>query len=281
MHIDYLYATMIHIPTLTRSKLFFFLAVILSALMFTACDDVKKRPGLPNFEYKAFKDSILTAHGQAPDDSTNLFDEEDFFPDSDPSLDSLLGLIDTLWRNEAQELEKESDLGNAISEKRLLKENQASLDSFNAHRRDTVLANACEGIDCMLYVEIVKSTQTMYLYIGGELVDSFLVSTGIKGHETPEMSRRPAGPVFSKYTSRKYPGGNYKGLGNMPYAVFIRGGYAIHGTTPGNFAKLGSPASHGCIRVHPNNAIIFQALVRRAGLNQTWVTIKDERDPEL
>jgi hypothetical protein len=278
MQIDYLYKIMMNTMSFTRLKLFICLATFLPALLITGCEEVTKRPTLPNFEYKAFKDSLLTAHGQASDDSTNLFDAEGFFPDADPALDTLLGLIDTLWRSEAEELEKQGDL--AIIEKRLLKENKASLDSFNAHRNDTVLANACEGIECMLYAEIIKSTQTMYVYIGGELVDSFLVSTGKKGHETPEMSRRPAGPVFSKYTSRKFPGGNYKGLGNMPYAVFIRGGYAIHGTTTGNFDKLGSPASHGCIRMHPNEAIIFQALVRRAGLKETWVNIKNHPDPE-
>ena len=65
------------------------------------------------------------------------------------------------------------------------------------------------------------------------------------------------------------------GMGNMPYVVFIRGGYAIHGTTPGNFAKLGTPASHGCIRLHPVNARIFYELVKLTGLADTWITVKD------
>ncbi|HQX95541.1 MAG TPA: L,D-transpeptidase family protein, partial [Chitinophagaceae bacterium] len=51
--------------------------------------------------------------------------------------------------------------------------------------------------------------------------------------------------------------------------------YAIHGTTTGNFAKLGTRASHGCIRLHPDNAKIFNALVKTVGLNNTWVSIKD------
>ena len=33
----------------------------------------------------------------------------------------------------------------------------------------------------------------------------------------------------------------------MPYSVFFKGGYAIHGT--GYVSQLGRPASHGCIRV--------------------------------
>jgi lipoprotein-anchoring transpeptidase ErfK/SrfK len=61
----------------------------------------------------------------------------------------------------------------------------------------------------------------------------------------------------------------------MPYAVFIRGGYAIHGTTPGNFSKLGTRASHGCIRLHPDNAKLFNELVKRVGLENTWVKIME------
>ena len=33
----------------------------------------------------------------------------------------------------------------------------------------------------------------------------------------------------------------------MPYSVFFRGGYAIHGTSAVKW--LGTPASHGCVRM--------------------------------
>jgi lipoprotein-anchoring transpeptidase ErfK/SrfK len=97
----------------------------------------------------------------------------------------------------------------------------------------------------------------------------------MKHYTTPNISQHPSGPTFIKYTSRKFPGGNYKGFGNMPFAVFVKGGYAIHGTTPGNFSKLGNIASHGCIRLHPDNARIFYDLVKIYGLNNTWVKITD------
>jgi hypothetical protein len=50
--------------------------------------------------------------------------------------------------------------------------------------------------------------------------------------------------------------------GNMPFAVFIKGGFAVHGTTGGsdwgNISKLGTtPLSHGCVRIHPLNAKAF------------------------
>ena len=106
------------------------------------------------------------------------------------------------------------------------------------------------------------------------MVDTFKVSTGDRKHETPSMDRSPNGPTFQKYTSKKFPGGNYNGMGNMPYAIFIKGGYAIHGTTRGNIPKLGTKASHGCIRLHPDNAKIFFELVRNSGLENTWITIE-------
>jgi lipoprotein-anchoring transpeptidase ErfK/SrfK len=86
------------------------------------------------------------------------------------------------------------------------------------------------------------------------------------------MNRKPTGPMYVKYSSRKFPGGNYMGLGNMPYAVFIRGGYAIHGTTKGNIKLLGKKVSHGCIRLHPNNAQIFYDMIKEVGLENVWVT---------
>jgi lipoprotein-anchoring transpeptidase ErfK/SrfK len=134
---------------------------------------------------------------------------------------------------------------------------------------------ACREIECRLFIQVDKADQLLYLHVDGVLQDTFPVSTGKKDHDTPEISMRPSGPTYKKYTSRKYPGGNYQGLGNMPYVVFIKGGYAIHGTTPGNFLKLGHRASHGCIRLHPNNAKQVFDLVNMYGLENTWVKVSE------
>lgn len=97
----------------------------------------------------------------------------------------------------------------------------------------------------------------------------------MKKFETPDFDTKPSGLMFKKYTSKQYPGGNYNGLGNMPYAVFIRGGYAIHGTTVSNIRKLGTRASHGCVRLHPDYAHIFFELVKFAGPENVWITVTD------
>ena len=134
--------------------------------------------------------------------------------------------------------------------------------------------NTCFRQECAVWARVVKSEQKLHLYVNGQLVNSWLVSTGAPGHGTPNFDTHPNGRIYDAYSSKKFPGGDYKGLGNMPYAVFISGGFAIHGTTAGNFPKLGKPASHGCIRVHPDNGKIFNRLVREHGIKNTWITVE-------
>ena len=254
---------------------------VMAFLFFQSCNREKKKNGLENFNYRSFKDSVSIENYNAVNDTSNIFDTNSFTPGID-SFKTLLIRIDSLWHNDIalillmdtikKPLKKEN--GFTAEEKQVVNANVKTLDSF-LHYIDTIVHSPCRGKDCALFAAINKSNQKMYLYIEGELIDSFKVSTGIKKYETPELDLRPSGPLFIKYRSKKFPGGNYQGLGNMPYAVFLRGGYAIHGTTQGNLKKLGTRASHGCIRLHPNNAIIFYELVKKVGLGQTWLTIRD------
>lgn len=131
----------------------------------------------------------------------------------------------------------------------------------------------CFRDGCTIWLDIDKATQTARLYINGELEGESFVSTGL-GNLTPNFDKHPDGRIYDRYTSSKYPGGNYNGLGNMPYAVFIRGGFAVHGTPQGNWPKLGKKASHGCIRMHPDNAVIFNRLVREHGVRNVWITVR-------
>ncbi len=130
----------------------------------------------------------------------------------------------------------------------------------------------CYRQSCPIWALVNKASQTMTLYIEGSPVDRFPTSTGVGGR-TPNFDKHPDGRVYSRYTSNKFPGGDYNGLGNMPYAVFISGGFAIHGTPRGNWSRLGRPASHGCIRIHPDNAAYFNSLVRQYGVRNVWITV--------
>lgn len=144
-------------------------------------------------------------------------------------------------------------------------------DAFIA---DLTGVSKCYRSSCTVWAQVVKSQQKMYLYVNGSLRGSWLVSTGIPGYGTPNFDKHPNGRIYDAYTSTRYPGGDYKGLGNMPYAVFIQGGFALHGTPSGNWSKLGRTASHGCIRMHPDNGYMFNRLVRQYGVSNVWITVQ-------
>lgn len=134
---------------------------------------------------------------------------------------------------------------------------------------------ACKRETCAVYVRVDRSEQLAYVYVNGVLEHTWAVSTGLPQYETPNFDTRPNGRIYDKYSSSKYPGGDYQGLGNMPYAIFISGGFAIHGTVEKNFPKLGSKASHGCIRLHSDNGFILNRLVRAFGIEQTWFKVEE------
>ena len=58
----------------------------------------------------------------------------------------------------------------------------------------------------------------------------------------------------------------------MPHSIFFtKIGHAIHGTDSVN--RLGSPASHGCVRLSRDNAATLFALVKEQGVLNTTVTL--------
>lgn len=241
--------------------------LVLFSFFLVSCAANKDKEEISPFNYESFKDSLRADSLANRPDSNNLFDKGSFVPGVD-SLDTLLVSLDSILAR----IKRENKLTPA--ERIAILENIRMLDSFYREKLNPG-EDTCNENQCTLFVHVIKSRQILYLYISGEIKDSFPVSTGMKKFTTPNMNTHPAGPFFMKYTSRKFPGGNYKGLGNMPYAVFVRGGYAIHGTTPGNFSKLGRIASHGCIRLHPDNARVFYELVKLFGLSSTWVKVSD------
>jgi lipoprotein-anchoring transpeptidase ErfK/SrfK len=143
-----------------------------------------------------------------------------------------------------------------------------------SHLKDESTSAYCYKSNCKILAKINLNTQRMDLYIDGILTYTWKVSTGRFGFETPPMETNPDGRIYERHTSPKYPQGDYDGLGNMPFAVFIDGDYAIHGTTRGSWDDLGTPASHGCVRLHPDNAEMFNVMVRRAGIKNVWISIE-------
>ncbi len=108
------------------------------------------------------------------------------------------------------------------------------------------------------------SSQTMRVSVNGRHAYTWRVSTGRGRYRTPTGQYRPW-LLKRRHYSRKYHGSP------MPYSIFFRGGYAIHGTN--QIRRLGRRASHGCVRLHPSNAARMYGLVRRHGKKNTRIII--------
>jgi lipoprotein-anchoring transpeptidase ErfK/SrfK len=105
-------------------------------------------------------------------------------------------------------------------------------------------------------VHVSNATQRMQVSVDGRPTYSWPVSTARRGYRTPAGNYRVQHMARMHY-SRLYH------MSPMPYSMFFRGGYAIHGTYA--TGALGRPASHGCIRLAPGNARALYALVQRHG----------------
>ena len=90
------------------------------------------------------------------------------------------------------------------------------------------------------------------------------VSTARRGYHTPSGSFRPYSLQTMHYSS-KYDNSP------MPYSMFFKGGYAIHGTH--DVKRLGTPASHGCVRLDTTNAKILFDLMMTEGKNSVAINI--------
>src|SRR3984885_2467957 len=115
-------------------------------------------------------------------------------------------------------------------------------------------------------VQIDKSSQRMEVSVDGMTRYNWPVSTGRSGYGTPSGVFHPQ--LMSRhYFSRKY----YNAP--MPHAIFFYYGFAIHGTN--ELSRLGGPASHGCVRLHPSHAAALFALVGRNGPRNTRIEISN------
>lgn len=136
-----------------------------------------------------------------------------------------------------------------------------------------VLACAAMGLglaaaapaEATVVAQISLSQQRMDVLVNGARAYSWPVSTARRGYVTPTGSYRPTRTARMWY-SRKYD------MSPMPYSVFFRGGYAIHGTA--YVRALGRPASHGCVRLHTANAAILYKLVQQKGYGASRVVIR-------
>ncbi len=102
-------------------------------------------------------------------------------------------------------------------------------------------------------IEVSIKHQRLTAWRDGKVVYRFIISTGRKGYETPEGHYR----ILEKYENRW----STKWSVWMPYAMRWYRGYFIHqlphkdGSSYNiGASKLGTPDSHGCLRVNLGDA---------------------------
>jgi hypothetical protein len=114
-------------------------------------------------------------------------------------------------------------------------------------------------------ITVDKDNQRMTVAVDGVERYHWPVSSGIPSYETPNGSFRTFRMEEDHY-SKEFDDAP------MPHAIFFtKIGHAIHGTDSVN--RLGSPASHGCVRLSRANASTLYALVQQEGVLNTMVTL--------
>ena len=124
---------------------------------------------------------------------------------------------------------------------------------------------AAGSAEAAVLIRVDRASQTMQVSVDGAYLYTWKVSTARPGYRTPTGMFHPQWMAV-RWFSRIY----YNSP--MPHAIFFHGGFAIHGSY--DIARLGGPASHGCIRLHPNDAAVLFDLVQRAGMRDTTIVVQ-------
>ncbi|KKU10306.1 MAG: hypothetical protein UX13_C0015G0015 [Candidatus Woesebacteria bacterium GW2011_GWB1_45_5] len=102
-----------------------------------------------------------------------------------------------------------------------------------------------DTLDKEIVVEL--STQQVFVYENGELLNTFLVSTGTSEHPTVQGHF----PIWIKLESDRMTGPGYD-LKGVPWVMYFYQGYGLHGTYWHN--NFGHPMSHGCVNLRTEDA---------------------------
>jgi uncharacterized protein (TIGR02246 family) len=122
-----------------------------------------------------------------------------------------------------------------------------------------------ENTKPVILINIDKSKQRMTVSVDGVETFDWPVSTGRAGYSTPS-GNYTATSMNEIWYSRQWDNAP------MPHSVFfMKDGHAIHGSN--DVKNLGKPASHGCVRISPENATTLYALVGKSGLENTHVVL--------
>ncbi|MGE5267693.1 MAG: L,D-transpeptidase, partial [Deltaproteobacteria bacterium] len=115
-----------------------------------------------------------------------------------------------------------------------------------------------------LLINIDLTKQRMVVTENGSPRYTWAISSGAYGYPTPVGTFRPSWMAKMWY-SKQYDNAP------MPHSIFFHGGAAIHATS--SIHLLGTPASHGCVRLAPSNAARLYAMVGRHGKDRTEIKV--------
>src|SRR5271155_3390166 len=117
-------------------------------------------------------------------------------------------------------------------------------------------------------ITVDKNAQLMTVAVDGVQRYQWPVSTGIPSRETPNGTFR-AFRMEEDHFSKEFDDAP------MPHSIFFtKIGHAIHGTD--SEGRLGTPASHGCVRLSTANATTLFELVKAEGMKETTVVISGQ-----
>ena len=128
-----------------------------------------------------------------------------------------------------------------------------------------------ESAEARLDILVDKATQRMLVIQNGYMRFMWPVSTGRDETATPSGVYTPQRLERNWFSTAYYNS-------PMPYSIFFHKGYAIHGSYAIN--RLGGPASHGCVRLHPHHAAQLFGLVQEEGADKTTIEVTDQARPD-
>jgi hypothetical protein len=129
----------------------------------------------------------------------------------------------------------------------------------------TLLLFAAGTAQAKVSITVDKDAQMMTVAVDGVERYHWPVSTGNPSHETPNGSFRTF-RMEADHFSKEFDDAP------MPHSIFFtKVGHAIHGTE--SEGRLGTPVSHGCVRLSRAHASTLYALVEEQGVLNTTVTL--------
>ena len=121
-----------------------------------------------------------------------------------------------------------------------------------------------------ILIQIDKPSQIMTVSVDGKVQYRWRVSTGATGFSTPPGTYKPFRMEVMHYSQEWDNAG-------MPHSIFFTSrGHAVHGS---NHPGLGTPVSHGCVRLTLSNAATLYQLVGARGMADTTVIVRGPDPP--